>query len=68
LGLDAHPVIDRIAEFLVASAIAPGGLDGDVPKQELDVIHFATGEVAQSGATTPEVVRVSQFLLASQPP
>ena len=33
--LDAHPVVNGVAEFLLASEVTLGSLDGDVPKQEL---------------------------------
>jgi hypothetical protein len=45
--LDAHPVIDCVAELLLApEEVALRGLDGYMPKQELDLIQFAAGEVA----------------------
>lgn len=44
--LDAHPVTDRIAELLLASEVAFGGLDRDVPKQKLNLIQLAAGEIA----------------------
>src|SRR5438046_1016034 len=55
--LDAHPVIDGVAELLFAPEIALGGLYGHVAKQELDLIQFATGEMAQPRASTPKVMR-----------
>ena len=45
-----HPVIDGVAEFLLAPEVTLGSLDGDVPKQELDLVQFAAGQVAESCA------------------
>src|ERR1041384_1321757 len=53
--LDVHPVIDCVAEFLFASEVDLRGLDGDVPEQELDLIEFATCEVAQPRARAPKL-------------
>jgi hypothetical protein len=61
--LDPHSVIDRVAKLLLASEVALGGLNGDMPKQELDLIPFATGEVAQPRASAPKIMR-SKFLYA----
>ena len=55
--LDAHPVIDSLAELLLASQVALGGLDRDVPKQKLNLIQFAAGKVTQPCASTAKVVR-----------
>src|SRR6266498_2692924 len=57
LRLDAHPVIDSLAELLLASEVALGGLDRDVPKQKLNLIQFAAGKVTQPCASTAKVVR-----------
>src|ERR1044071_4858382 len=40
----------RTAHIGCLRIIALGGLDGNVAKQELDLIQFATGEMAQPGA------------------
>lgn len=37
--LDAHPFVDGVPKLLLASEVALGGLDGDVPKQEVDLIR-----------------------------
>ena len=55
--LDAHPVIDCVAELLFASEVALRGLDGDVSKQELDLIQLAAGHVAEPRASASQVVR-----------
>jgi len=44
--LDAHPVVDGVAELLLAAEVSLRGLDGDMPEQELDLIEFAAGQVA----------------------
>jgi hypothetical protein len=58
--LDAHSVIDRVAELLLASEVALSGLNGDMPEQELDLIEFTTREVAQPCASA-KVMRSKFF-------
>jgi hypothetical protein len=55
--LDAHPVVDSVAELLLASEVTLGGLSGDMPKQELDLIQFAASEATQPRAGAPKVMR-----------
>lgn len=55
--LDAQPIVHGVPELLLAAKVALGRLDGDVPEQELDLVQFATGQVAQTGARAPKVVR-----------
>lgn len=58
-----HAVIDCITEILLASEITLGGVDGDMSEQQLDLIQFAAGQVAQSRASATQVVR-GKFLNA----
>jgi hypothetical protein len=46
LRLDPDRIVNRIAKPLLASQIALGCLDTHVPKQELDLLKFATTLVA----------------------
>ena len=57
IGLDSQPVVHCNPELLLASEIALRRLDGDVAEQELDLIQFAARQVAQTGASAPQVVR-----------
>jgi hypothetical protein len=50
IGFDSQSVVHRNSELLLASEIALGRLDGDVAEQKLDLIQFATREVAETGA------------------
>jgi hypothetical protein len=50
-------VIDGTAEFLLATKVALRGLDRYISEQELNLIEFTAGEVAQSGARAPQVMR-----------
>jgi hypothetical protein len=49
VGLDAHPVVHRVPELLFAPEVALGCLNRDVPKEELDLVQFAPGEMTQPG-------------------
>jgi hypothetical protein len=62
-GYVTHPVVDGAAQLLIAAEVTHCGLDRDVSKQELDLIQFATGEVAQPRASATKVMR-SKFLYA----
>jgi hypothetical protein len=57
IGFDSQSVVHRNPELLLASKIALRCLDGDVSEQELDLIEFATLEVAETGTGTAKVVR-----------
>jgi hypothetical protein len=57
IGFDSQSVVHRNPELLLASKIALRCLDGDVSEQELDLIEFATREVAETGTGTAKVVR-----------
>ena len=57
IGFDSQSVVHGNPELLLASEVALRRLDGDVAEQELDLIQFATREVAETGAGAPQVVR-----------
>jgi hypothetical protein len=57
IGFDSQSVVYSGSELLFASEVALRGLDGDVSEQELDLIQFAAGEMAETGAGAPQVVR-----------
>ena len=40
IWLEAKPVIDRVLQLLFAAEVSFGGLDRDVPQQELDLLQF----------------------------
>jgi hypothetical protein len=44
-------------KFLLTSEISLGRLDRDVLKQELNLVEFATGEVAETRTCSAEVMR-----------
>ena len=48
LRFDAHPITDGAMMALLASEIALGGLDRDVPKQRVNLVQVAAGKVTQS--------------------
>src|SRR5260370_11081048 len=50
-------VIHRVAQFLFASKVMLGGLNGCMAKQELNVLKFSPGQVAESCAGAAEVMR-----------
>jgi hypothetical protein len=56
-GFDSQSVVYGNPELLLASKVAFGCLDGDVAEQELDLIQFTAGEMAETGAGAPRVVR-----------
>jgi hypothetical protein len=49
-GLDSHFVVDCVTQLLLATEILLGRLDGYVSEQELNLIQFAAGKVAEPGA------------------
>jgi hypothetical protein len=55
-GFDSQSVVHGNPELLLASEVAFGCLDGDVAEQELDLIQFTAGEMAETGAGAPQVV------------
>ena len=50
IGLDAQAVVHGAAQLLFAPQITFGGLNRYMPEEELNLIQFATGEVAQARA------------------
>ena len=46
-------VIHRVSEFLFASQVMLGGLNGCMVKQELNLFKFSPGQVAESCAGAP---------------
>lgn len=57
IGFDSQSVVHGNPELLRASKVAFGCLDGDVAEQELNLIQFAAGKMAETGASAPQVVR-----------
>ena len=47
IRFDAEPIVHGASELLLASEIPLRRLDGDVAEEELDLLEFATGQVAQ---------------------
>src|SRR5947209_2971407 len=54
---NAQSIVHCSPELLLASEVALRRLDKDVAEQELDLIQFTAGEVAQTSAGTTQVVR-----------
>jgi hypothetical protein len=50
LRFNSEPVVDGTPEFLLASEVTLRGLDRHVLEQKLNLVQFAAGEVAESGA------------------
>ena len=61
LWFDAQRVVHRNPKLLLAPKIPLGRLDRDVTKEELNLIQFAAGEMAQARTGPSEVVR-SEFV------
>ncbi len=57
LRFNADAVVDRSANTLFAAEITFGGLDRDMAKQELDLLQFSSGRMAQFRARAPEIMR-----------
>ena len=47
---------DGTPKLLLASEVTLSGLDRHVPEQELNLVQFATGKVAEWGAGATQVV------------
>src|ERR1039458_1306766 len=56
LRFNANPVIDGILEFLLAPKVALGRLDVYVSEEELDLVEFATRNMAEAGTRATQVV------------
>lgn len=52
-GLYSHFVVDGVTQLLLATEILLRRLDGDVSKQELNLVQFTT----QPGTSAPQIVR-----------
>lgn len=55
IGLDAEPV-HGVSKLLFAPKVALSRLDRDVPEEELDLVQFAAGQVAQACACPTQIV------------
>lgn len=64
IGFDSQSVVHGNPELSLASEIALRRVDGDASEQGLDLIEFATREVAKTGRGTPQVVRANLSILA----
>ena len=53
LGLNADAVIDGAPDPLLAAQVSLRRLNRDVAQQKLDLLQFASGRVAESGAGSP---------------
>ena len=56
---NAQAVVDGVPELLLSPEVALGRLDRDVTEQELDLIQFDAGKMAETGAGAPQVMRGS---------
>ena len=52
-----------LPQFLFAAEVSFGGLDRDVPEQELDLLQFPASYMTQASAAAPQVMR-SKFRYA----
>ena len=57
LRFDTHSAVNGEAQFLLATEVALRRLDGDVSKQELDLIQFATGKTAEPRSAAAQIMR-----------
>jgi len=55
--LQTEVVVDRMAEFLLAAEVTLRRLNRCMAEQELYLLQFSTGQVAQPGASTSQIVR-----------
>jgi hypothetical protein len=53
----AQPVVHRMTQFLFAPQVTFSGLNRSVSEQELDLLQFAAGQVAQTRTGTPQIMR-----------
>jgi hypothetical protein len=54
---NADVIIDRVTQSLFAAEIALGSLHAHVSEQELNLFELASGEMAQSCAGAPKIMR-----------
>src|SRR5580692_6252488 len=57
LGLDSNTVIHGRCDPLGTAEVTLGGLHGNVPEEELNLLQLASGGAAEPGATSTEIVR-----------
>lgn len=57
LRFDADVVIDSGPQFLLAAEVLLGRLHTDMPEEKLDLLQFASRNVAQTGTGTSQIVR-----------
>src|SRR5262249_44136581 len=55
--LNADAVVNSAPKALLAPQVSLGRFHRNVPQQELDLLQFAAGGVAQAGAGAPTIVR-----------
>lgn len=57
LWFQTNLVVHSKPKLLFAPQIMLGGLNGDMAKQELDLIELPTGKMTEPGARASEIVR-----------
>lgn len=57
IWLNPDGIVDGVSKALLAAEVPLGSLNAYVPEQELNLLQFATGFVAQAGARAAEVMR-----------
>jgi hypothetical protein len=57
LRFQSDPVVDWVAQALLATKIAPSSLNRHMSEQELDLFEFTSRLVAEPGARPAEIVR-----------
>ena len=57
IWLDTNVIVYCNPKLLLAAEVPLGRLDADVTEQKLDLFQLATGDVTQTGASPPEIVR-----------
>src|SRR5437899_9756521 len=56
IWFDSDAIIDRRPNPLLAAKVSLGRLNGDMSQQELDLLQFASGSVAQTSTRPPQVM------------
>src|SRR5690349_20789360 len=67
LWFDSQAAIDGRAQFLLATEVPFRRLDSDVSKQELDLVEFAAGKMAEPRATAAKICGASLLTPAALP-
>src|SRR5262245_49187964 len=57
IRLNSEPIVDGTTQPLLASEIALRRLDREVSEEKLDLVEFPAGQMAQSRARAPKIVR-----------